>query len=268
MTIDMTPSLGIVVASCDKYSDLWEPLFGEFFNYWPDCPYPIYLVANHKKFSDPRVTTLLAGDDIDWSSTITAALDQIRHSHVLFWIDDAFLAEQVHTARIENIFERMKELDGAFWRLRPNPMPKAKLDETTGVLAPEAAYRATLFPTIWKMSTLQQILRAGESAWSFELQGTERSRKLDGFYTVLDPVFAYWHGVERGVWIRPAARGLERRGYKLDFQYRRCMTRIENLALTYRLFKSWVLHQIPEQYRASALRIVQKCYKFLGLRHA
>ena len=261
-------SLAIVVASCDKYSDLWEPLFGEFFNYWPDCPYPIYLVANHKQFSDPRVTTLLAGDDVDWSSTIATALTQIRHSHVLFWIDDAFLADKVQTAYVESIFGQVKELDANFWRLRPNPLPNERVDEQTGVLAPEAAYRVSLFATIWKMSALSEILRPGESAWSFELKGTERSRKLNRFYTVLDEVFSYLHGVERGVWIRPAARGLERRGYKLDFQYRRCMTRIENLALTYRLFKSWVLHQIPEQYRSSTLRIVQKCYKFLGLRHA
>lgn len=266
MTNATTASLAIVIASCDKYADLWEPLFGEFFSHWPDCPYPIYLVANHQHYPDPRVTTLLAGDDIDWSSTICAALDQIDHSHVLFWIDDAFLAAPVATTRLADCLARMHALDANFLRLRANPRPEQVLDAEIGVLAQAAAYRVSLFATIWKMSALRQILRPGESAWAFELQGTERSRTLDGFYTVMNDVFSYLHGVERGIWIRPTAKALERRGYHIGYQRRPCMNRREDLGLLYRLFKSWVLHQIPERRRADALQFVRNCYQRLGLR--
>ncbi|WP_143330270.1 hypothetical protein [Chromobacterium haemolyticum] len=266
MILASAPSLAIVIASCDKYADLWEPLFGEFFRHWPDCPYPVYLVANHRCYPDRRVTTLLAGDDIDWSSTIAAALDQIDHSHVLFWIDDAFLAAPVRTSRVADCFAQMQKLDANFMRLRANPLPEQVLNTETGVLAPSAAYRVSLFATIWKMSALKQILRPGESAWAFELQGTERSRSMDGFYSVLNDVFDYLHGVERGIWIRPTAKALERGGYRLDYQYRRCMTRQESLALHYRLFKTWVLHQIPERRRSGALEFVRACYRLLGLR--
>lgn len=259
-------SLAIVVASCDKYSDLWEPLFGEFFKYWPDCPYPIYLVANHKVYPDARVTTLLAGEDLDWSSTIAKALRQVRQSHVLFWIDDAFLAERVDTSKIDKYFKRMLQIEANFLRLRPNPLPEERIDTDIGVLGKGAAYRVTLFATIWKMSALREILRPGESAWAFELQGTARSRKLDGFYTVLKEVIGYLHGVERGSWIRPTTKILEKNGYLLNYEYRRRMGRRENLGLRYRLFKSWVLHQIPERCRADALSFVRKCYIALKLR--
>lgn len=265
-TNDKLLSLGIVVASCDKYSDLWEPLFGEFFRHWPDCPYPVYLVANHKRHPDSRVTTLLAGDDVDWSSTIAAALEQIGHSHVLFWIDDAFLNKVVKTSEIENHFFKMHASDANFLRLRANPLPGKKLNAEIGILAPEAAYRVTLFATIWKMSTLKMVLRPGESAWAFELQGTERSRTLKNFYTVLNDVFSYLHGVERGVWILPAAKTLEARGYQLDYHYRRCMNRSEHFGLIYRLFKSWILHKIPERHRSTAMQFVRSCYHKFGLR--
>lgn len=259
-------SLGIVVASCDKYSDLWEPLFGEFFRHWPDCPYPVYLVANHKRHTDSRVTTLLAGDDVDWSSTIAATLEQIGHSHVLFWIDDAFLNKDVRTAEIEKYLFKMIELDANFFRLRPNPLPDKKLNAEIGILAPGAPYRVTLFATIWKMGTLRMVLRPGESAWAFELQGTERSHTLNGFYTVLNDVFGYLHGVERGVWILPAAKTLETRGYKLDYHYRRCMSRREHIGLVYRLFKSWIFHKIPERHRSTTMQFVRACNHKLGLR--
>lgn len=264
-TNEKLPSLGIVVASCDKYSDLWEPLFGEFFQNWPDCPYPVYLVANHKRHSDTRVTTLLAGDDVDWSSTIAAALEKIEYSHVLFWIDDAFLNKLVKTSEIHSYFSKMCELDANFLRLRPNPLPRKKLNAELGVLAPEAAYRVTLFATIWKMSTLKAVLRPGESAWAFELQGTKRSRTLKKFYTVLTDVFDYLHGVERGVWILPTSKTLEAKGYRLDYHYRRRMNRIEHFGLKYRLFKSWILHKIPEHQRTTAMQFVRACYSKLGI---
>jgi hypothetical protein len=266
MSIVNAPSLAIVVASCDKYSDLWKPLFGEFFCHWPDCPYPVYLIANHERYPDTRVTTLLAGDDVDWSSTISAGLDQIEHSHVLFWIDDAFLDKDVRTSEIEKYLTKMNELEANFFRLRSNPLPGKKLNAEIGILAQEAAYRVTLFATIWKMSTLKKLLLPGESAWAFELQGTERSRTLDGFYTVLNDVFSYLHGVERGVWILPTARALELRGYQLDYHYRRCMSRNEDFKMNYRLFKQSLFHHIPEHQRENALRLVNSCYRLFRLR--
>ncbi len=39
--------LAILVCSCDKYADVWEPFFKLFFKFWPDCPYPIYLLSNY-----------------------------------------------------------------------------------------------------------------------------------------------------------------------------------------------------------------------------
>lgn len=261
-----SPSLGIVIASCDKYSDLWEALVGEFFQHWPHCPYPVYLVANHKKCPDSRVTTLLAGNDLDWSSTIASALEKIDHSHLLFWIDDAFLSKHVRTPDIEALYALMIELDGNFLRLRPNPLPERKHNSEIGILAPEAAYRVTLFATIWKISALKKILAPGESAWEFEIQGTERSRSMDGFYTVLKETFGYLHGVERGVWILPTAKALEAKGYNLDYRFRQRMSHLKHLGLVYRLFKSWVLHRIPEKHRSTAIQLVQTFYYKLGLR--
>jgi hypothetical protein len=266
MVLNTFSSLAIVVASCDKYSDLWEPLFGEFFRHWPDCPYPIYLIANYKKHDDCRVTTLLAGHDFDWSSTIAATVEQIEYSHVLFWIDDVFLDKDVDSSEIERCVSKMKELDANFLRLRPNPLPQKKLDAEIAVLPADALYRVTLFATIWKMSVLKKVLRPGETAWDFEVHGTNRSRELDGFYTVLSDVFSYLHGVERGVWILPTARALSARGYQLDYKYRRCMTRREYFEFLWRLFKSWVLHRIPEKSRPRAMNMVRYCYHKLGMR--
>lgn len=260
-------SLAIIVASCDKYSDLWTPFFFEFFKNWTDNPYPVYLVSNHKSYDDSRVHTLLAGDDLDWSSTVLKCIDQISHTHCLFLIDDAFLSKKVENHRIMELFDFVSMSQANFLRLRSNPIPSETISDQIGVLGKNASYRVSLFATIWKIETLRKILKKGESAWEFELNGTDRSKTYDAFYSVRQDVFQYQHGVERGVWIRPTAFNLERAGYKLNYEYRPLMSKQENVKLKYRLFKSWILHRLPERYRTRALEIAGKTYRFFGLRN-
>lgn len=266
MNVGANASLGIVVASCDKYSDLWAPLFGQFFKHWPDCPYPVYLVANHQRFDHPKVITLNAGDDLDWSTTIARSIAGLQHTHLLFWIDDAFLSADVDTKKVNALFSLAKEKKANFLRMRPNPKPSVWLDNGLGVLSREAAYRVSLFATLWDVEMLQTILRPGESAWQFELNGTERSRNFDGFYSTDKEIFSYLHGVERGVWILPAAKQLQKMGYKIDEVRRPVMSVKANLGLRYRIFKSQVLHMIPENQRDNALRVMRRVYELVGLR--
>ncbi|MCC2624734.1 MAG: hypothetical protein K0R14_607 [Burkholderiales bacterium] len=259
-------NLAIVVASCDKYSDLWETLFSLLFKYWPDCPYPVYLIANKKKFEHERVTTLLAGEDLSWSTTIIKALQDFPHSHLLFLLDDVFPIAKIETAEVERIYKWVIDHNTCFIRLRPKPKPKIWLSEGIGVLDKSAAYRVSLFATLWSTKTLNMILKDGESAWEFELLGTERSRQLDKFYCTKRSFIKYLHGVERGIWIRSTARKLENMGYKLDYSKRRLMSRVDSIWYTYRLFKSWVFSIIPENKRITILKYIQKFYKLVGLR--
>jgi hypothetical protein len=260
------PSLGIVIASCDKYSDLWQPLFGQFFKHWPNCPYPIYLVANHQRFEHPQVTTLLAGGDIDWSTTMATAIAQLNHSHLLFWIDDAFLTNDVSNQKMEHLFRFVIEHQIQFLRLRPHPKPAKWFNKEIGILNQQAAYRVSLFATIWSVEMLRNILRPGESAWQFEINGTERSRAYEGFYCTKKDIFRYLHGVERGVWILPTAKKMRHMGYAIDGLKRPVMSYFANLSLCYRLFKSWVFHLLSESQRENALRVARRAYKLVGLR--
>lgn len=258
--------LAIVVASCDKYSDLWDANFELFFKNWPDCPYPVYLVANHKCCEHPKVRTLLAGDDLDWSTTISRAIASLQQSHLLFWMDDFFLVGRVDNIKIARLYKQVVEKSYAFLRLRPYPPPPNWSVEGVGKLSKEANYRVSLPVTIWSVHTLRQIIKEGESAWEFEINGTERSRMLTGFYCTRDEMFNYLHGVERGVWMRPAAHELERLGYRLDYSRRRLMSRYGHIGLMYRRFKSHVLHVIPEDRRLKVMQVIRQFYQALGLR--
>src|SRR3989344_9116599 len=88
----------IVVSSFDGFVDLWEPFFTLLFRYWPDCPYPIYLISNSKTYDHPRVTTVAIGEDGKWANNLFIALDQIPATHIIYMQDDYFLTGPVDTS--------------------------------------------------------------------------------------------------------------------------------------------------------------------------
>lgn len=39
--------IAVLIVSCDKYSDLWDPFLRAFDRYWPDCPFTVSLLSSH-----------------------------------------------------------------------------------------------------------------------------------------------------------------------------------------------------------------------------
>ena len=70
-------STSVLIYSCDKYSDVWEPFFTLFFRYW-ECPYRVYISSETKKCRVPGVTTLNVNGE--WSDLIRQALEQIAQA--------------------------------------------------------------------------------------------------------------------------------------------------------------------------------------------
>ena len=98
--IDKTPiivepikEISIIVSSCDKYSELWEPHFTQLFKYWPSLKkendfIPLLLITNHKRYYDSRVINVVIGEDISWSDNMLKALEMVKTKYVVILLDD------------------------------------------------------------------------------------------------------------------------------------------------------------------------------------
>lgn len=106
----MNKKYAILVLSCDKYSGLWKPFFSQFYKYWSNCPYQIYLGSNTKKYDgDQKVKTLLSGNYIDWSSNLLLILKQIPEEYIFIWLEDLFLTQKVEADLFQKSFRFMAE---------------------------------------------------------------------------------------------------------------------------------------------------------------
>ncbi|MFL6588782.1 MAG: hypothetical protein ACJ8M4_01275 [Chthoniobacterales bacterium] len=174
-------SVAIVVSSCDAFFDAWRPFVFFFRKYWPDCPFPAHLIVNRLQVRSKTIVPINVGPDRNWAANMAVALEQIPHSHVLYFQEDYFLTGTVKSEQLANDIEYAFEKDAASFclygrsRLEPNFEP---LNERFGVVPRDSDGRTRLQVTLWKKSVLQAALRPGESAWDMEARASERTRDL------------------------------------------------------------------------------------------
>ena len=242
------PDIGIVVLSCDKYSDLWPVFFELFFRAWPDCPFPIYLFANRETYPDQRVKTVLSIDDPDWSTSTKKCLRQITHRHVWLLFDDVFLDREVQAKKINLLLNFLHSEDPSYLRFRRFPRPDRRTSLHFGECKAGSTYRTSLLG-IWKREVLLDLLKEGESAWTFEHNGLARSSKYSDFYGVYEEYLSYIHAVERGLWSRKAVTRIHRLGCKIDMERRQMMSKVQHRKYQKTLIRTFIFNRTPSRFK-------------------
>jgi len=240
--------VSIVVLSCDKYKDLWDPFFNLFFKFWPRCEFPVYLFSNTKVYKNDRVQTILSGEDQDWSSSIKKCLKQIDSEYVWVFFDDVFLTEHVECSKISRLLSFLESHNPNYLRFRVYPRPDKKHSDFFGICGEEALYRTSIF-SIWKKQIFMNLLIDGETAWQFESESIERASKYSRFYGVYENYLTYEHGVERGLWIRSAYKKLTKLGVYVDIKSRPLMSNQQHLRHLFLKAKTFIFDRSPNNLK-------------------
>lgn len=219
-----TDDVAILVPSWDGYCDTWKPFFRCFFKYWQECPYQVFLGSNSLRYSDRRVSTILIGDEVDYSSNLLAMLAHIVQERVIIWADDFLLAAPVDTTRIRHLIDMAQYEQAGYLRLGvpPNSITSLLIAGCRGMQICEmprgSPYRVTVGLGLWNKHYLAKLLKPGETAWDFERNGARRSDDLPervlciSERIMVDPVILCVDALWQGVWTLEAARFLTREG--------------------------------------------------------
>ena len=114
-------SVSILVTSCDLYRDCWEPLIFSFKKFWPDCPYPLYIISNYEGESTENVTFIKVGEHLGWGINTKKALRSIKTKYILHFHEDYFLCRKVSTEQFEEHVNYMEKHNLDYLRLSNNP---------------------------------------------------------------------------------------------------------------------------------------------------
>lgn len=253
----------VVVCSCDKYSDLWEPFFTLFHAYWPECPYPVVLNTESKVYArndmEIRVfSPYKEGETVPYGKRMKDCLSAVETTYVLLMLDDFFLRDKVNQEKMDRMIE---------W-LETNPdvtcfnfdCVKDEYDIADGRFegfkrrSKYGDYRYNMQAGIWRTEALINAWKEFESPWQWEVFGNMRSwKKRINVYCLLDmkesPINygkkkgLTW-GVVRGQWIvEDVAMLFEKHGVDVDFslrgEYKETKERVKSSRGNYsKIFKS------------------------------
>jgi len=170
--------LAVIIKTCDNFSDVWRPFFILFDKFWPDCPWPIYLISETQVFAHPKVITLNTGTDCEWSAMMIHALGQIETPNILFLLEDYFLNKPVSSEEITRLLEALKNDGASCLRLYPTISMELKPSnsEYFGVIDNREEYLVSTQASIWKKEELLSLLVPTENVWDFERNASVRAR--------------------------------------------------------------------------------------------
>ena len=233
----------ILINTCDKFEDCWNPFFLLFGKYWKDCKGKLYLNTEYKDYSYAGLDiTAVKGCERNgfprskratWSQCLKWALEMMDTDIVLYMQEDYFLKDEVKNDIVEEYVALMrKHSDIKCLHLTDQSVESTQPSEYTNLdeVRVKQKYRVSCQAALWRKEELLSLVRDWESAWEFEEFGSKRSSamgkryltvshdyvKLDEF-EIIPYIFT---GIIQGRWYRPVVPLFEANGIEMDHSRR------------------------------------------------
>lgn len=220
----MNLEYAIIVVSCDKYKDTWEPFFKCLSMFWPNNTNSIYLITNDvQEIHIDNIIVINTGPETSWSSKVRKAIPFIKEDYFLLLLDDYFLVDMVDNHKIDSLFTFARDNNGDYISLVPSKYLEITTDHFASKISSRNLYGKTLQPAIWKKEYLNKCLYGDEfSAWEFEnRQKIHFPTKIEGRdYCVLKKVLRFKNGVLQGKWYPSSIRSLKKIGIEINLDNR------------------------------------------------
>lgn len=219
-------STAIVVSSCDAFFDAWRPFAFFFRRFWPDCPFPVYLIVNELRFRSDFIRPIPVGPDRGWASNMKAALEKLEVPRVLYLQEDYFLNVPVRAEILAEDFAYAfaHDTDSFCFRARSELEPGfQQLNGRFGIVPRDSDGRTRCQLTLWKRESLLSVLREGENAWEMESRGSARTRDMNVLsYSTREnvPVPYLMSAIVRGLWTPEALRMCQGAGVEIAPRFR------------------------------------------------
>ena len=178
----MNEDVTVLVSSCDKYEDAWEPFFRLFHIMGADkaTSNPVVLNTETKCYSCDymQVKTINTPGKATWSERLLHVLGEINTDFVFHVLEDFFIQQPFNLHYFEKVMDEMRSHpeEGAM-HITPNGRFPADAQEMFLERKFEKL-NITVTCVIWRRTFLIDLLRKHENIWQFEWYSTFRAKKF------------------------------------------------------------------------------------------
>ena len=232
----------ILVNTCDRFEDCWQPFFKLFSIYWQDYDGKIYLNTEYRDFSYEGLNIIsVKGCEkhhfpktkrATWSQCLKWALESMDTDIVLYMQEDYFIRDDVKNDLVEKYAGLMLSNDNI------HCIHLTDMSETAKQISIE---HDDLFPAdpnfhgrincqaaLWQKKFLLSCIRTYESAWQFEELGSRREMaKLHNIYGIGNVRFNQFEiipyiftGIVQGRWYEAVVPLFEKHNIIIDYTIR------------------------------------------------
>jgi len=225
--------LALVVIGFDGYEDVWDHYFELLERFWPDNPFPVYLVNQEKRPNYKNVTIINCGADAEWSKKAQAAVNQIDANYICLLLEDFFAGEVIHTQEIQDTLEWIIKEQIRYYKLftfSKITTPLYKGISYLHTIPENMDYGISLQASIWERSFLKETLGEDNyNAWIFEAnrlsdsKNATSSEAMQGCVYDSRNILKIQHGIVQSKYLPKTVKYFEKMGYSLDTTKREVM---------------------------------------------
>lgn len=163
----------VVVMSCRRFEQVWDPFFKLFQKYWPECPYKVYLGTDTGAY--PGVNNIVVGEDRGWGSNCLHILKQIPEERIIFFQEDFLIQGRVDNERVEKFVTHAHDFNIGCLRMVACPGPSADWQacDVLGTIGATDPYRLSMQLAIWDKSVFQSLVKEGQNPWEIEVRNQQ-----------------------------------------------------------------------------------------------
>jgi len=236
-------NFSLLVNTCDKFEDCWNPFFKLFTIYWPDYKGIIYLNTEYKDYSYPGLDIIpikgCAKHNVPidkpatWSQCLNWALEAIDTEIVLYMQEDYFLKNRVEANWVDYFYKLMLSNDEIpCIQLTSAGIPAIEKSNFNNLCISDPKFFSYVScqASLWRKDIMMSLIREHETAWNFEWWGSKRARYNGYQFLTIDPqwlsdsdivIMPYiLTGVIGGKWYKPVVVLFKDHNIEIDFSKR------------------------------------------------
>lgn len=210
----------ILVLSCDKNEDLFEPFRYCIEKNWVNHPKIIYATETIK---NPYYETISVNYPLSkWTKRIRETLKKISDNEIMLMIDDIFIRKPVDTKRIDLARSNLKGNIAMFnFEKAFNQLDKESGLEGWKIREKGTSYELSLMCGLWDRKKLIDVLSEDSDPWSVEYR--QNTKGYDYLINSGDYIIDWGYktfkrvGVVKGKWARECKKFFDKEGIKIDY---------------------------------------------------
>ncbi len=235
----MSNKVTVLVSSCDKYEDAWEPFFKLFDKFWPSCPLDFVLSTESKSYDCDFLSVRTINSDACslWGRRLKNAVNQINSEYILLFLEDFFITSPVDIDLFNDaveILDTMPNVGSIKYYGSPkycNSIKSKVLKEHINYSFIETKGKELGFVTVslWRKQCLQNMIFDSDNPWEFEKECQYRCVSIPYRFVLQngnsDAVFEYYIGPQNnlgltlGKWLPGNKDLFEKNGiYNVNFE--------------------------------------------------